>query len=150
MTGNETSPRRRVLFVCAHNSARSVMAEAYLKLMGGDRFEVKSAGFSPMPVLPSVVAVMAEEGIDVSGHRPHSILDAARIPFDYVVTACSPRREANCPVLPGAPRREHWDLPQPSDFTGSYEEILALTRAVRDAIKAKVADFIAAHEAEGR
>lgn len=102
-----------------------------------------------MPVLPSVVAVMAEEGIDVSGHRPQSILDAARIPYDHVITACAPRREGDCPVFPGAPRREHWDLPQPSDFTGTYGEILAQTRAVRDAIKAKVADFVTAH-APGR
>jgi len=131
----------RVLFVCTHNSARSQMAEGFLRHLGGDAFEAASAGTEPGALNPLTVEVMAEEGIDISGQRAKAVDDFVRQRFDYVITVCDDAREA-CPFFPGAARRLHWSLPDPSAASGSREERLSVFRAVRDEVRRRVEEFL--------
>lgn len=134
----------KVLFVCAHNSARSQMAEAYLNYLGGDRFIAESAGIEPGILNPYVVEVMKEDGIDISGNQTKSVFDfykQGRL-FDYVITVCDREAEEKCPVFPGITKRIHWEFPDPSKFTGSNEYIMEQVRKVRDEIKIKIKEFL--------
>lgn len=127
----------RVLFICQHNSGRSQIAEAYLKKYGGERFEVESAGFEPAgAVNPLVVAVMQEEGIDLSGKKPQSVFELFKQGklYDHVITVCG-EGEAKCPVFPGITRRWHLPFPDPAAVAGSEDERLAQVRRIRDAIR---------------
>ena len=124
----------RVLFVCTHNSARSQMAEGFLRRLGGSAFEAVSAGTEPGELHPLAVAVMAEEGIDISGQRAKSVDDFVQQQFDYVITVCDDANES-CPVFPNARHRLHWSFPDPSAAGGSREERLAVFRTVRDGIR---------------
>lgn len=111
----------RVLFVCTHNAARSQMAEALLRHLGGSRFEAYSAGTMVTRVHPLAMVVMAERGIDLRGARSKSVTEFAGQPFDYVITVCDQAREA-CPVFPGATVMRHWSLEDPSTVEGSDAE----------------------------
>jgi len=135
--------KKRVLFICVHNSARSQMAEAYLKKYGGDRFEVESAGLEPGTLNPIVVDVMKEVGIDISQNKTKSVFDFYKQgkQYDYVVTVCDESQSGACPVFPGKGERLHWGFDDPSSFTGSNEEKLVKTRVVRDAIKSKIEEW---------
>ena len=137
--------KKKVLFVCVHNSARSQMAEAFLKQMAGDRFEVESAGLEPGKLNPTVVEVMKESGIDISQNKTKSVFDFFKQgkQYDYVVTVCDESQAGACPIFPGTAvtKRIHWGFEDPSGFTGSYEEKLAKTRVVRDAIKKKLEEW---------
>ena len=139
----------KVLFLCVHNSARSQMAEAFLKAVAGDRFEVESAGLEPGRLNPFVVRSMAELGIDISRNPTKSVFDlrAAGRTFDVVVTVCSKEAAERCPVFPGKVERHHWPFDDPSSFKGSEEEIMEGVRRVRDQIRVSVEDFAAAHRA---
>jgi arsenate reductase (thioredoxin) len=130
----------RILFICTHNSARSQMAEAYLRQMAGDSVEVYSAGFDPGPIQPLAVEVMAEDGLDISGARARSVFDLYRQGrlFDYVITVCQNARETECPVFPGVTQRLHWPFPNPADAQGAHQEKLAAVRDIRDSIKSRV------------
>jgi len=140
--------RVRVLFICTHNSARSQMAEGFLNRLGAGRFEARSAGTEPGTLHPLAVQVIAEQGIDISGHRAKS-LDAFLLErFDYVITVCDDANET-CPVFPNARRRLHWSFPDPSRAEGTLEERLSVFRAVQDAIRAHVEQFLAAIPSEG-
>jgi arsenate reductase (thioredoxin) len=135
--------KKRVLFVCIHNSARSQMAEAFMNQLAGDRFEAESAGIEPGTLNPIVVKAMQEDGIDLSGRQTKSV-DAmiARGPqFDYVVTVCDETIAERCPVFPGAATRLHWPFADPSSFQGADTEKLARTRIVRDEIKEKIEEW---------
>jgi arsenate reductase len=134
--------RQRVLFLCTHNSARSQMAEGFLRAWGGDRFEAASAGTVATALRPEAVRVMAEVGIDISGQWSKSLETLLGQPFDWVVTVCDQAREA-CPVFPGARRMLHWSFDDPSAAGGSEEERLAVFRRVRDEIAAAVRAFLA-------
>lgn len=123
----------KVLFVCTHNSARSQMAEAFLNLLYGDRYQGYSAGVTPTKVNPYVVKAMAEIGIDISGNRSKSIEEFRGKNFNYVVTVCDGAKEA-CPFFPGE-KVIHKGFEDPSRFKGSEEEILKGVRRVRDEIK---------------
>jgi arsenate reductase len=138
----------RVLFICVHNSARSQMAEAYLKKFAGDRFEPESAGLEPGTLNPLVVEVMKEEGIDLSGKQTNSVFEFYREGrlYSYVITVCSKEAEERCPIFPGVNRRLHWPFDDPSKFEGSEEQKLEKTRLVRDQIKEKIKEFIAEHD----
>jgi arsenate reductase (thioredoxin) len=129
--------RRRVLFLCTHNSARSQMAEGLLRHLAGDRFEVYSAGTEATSVRPEAIKVMAEIGVDISGQESKTLDRYLDEPFDCVVTVCDDAREA-CPVFPGAKTRLHWSFRDPSRATGSDEERLGVFRAVRDEILGRV------------
>jgi len=127
----------RFLFVCTHNSARSQMAEGFLRHIGGDAFEAYSAGTEPGELHPLAVEVMAEEGIDISGQRAKSVDGFVQQQFDYVITVCDDANEA-CPFFPNAANRLHWSFPDPSAAGGTREEKLAVFRTVRDAIRGRM------------
>jgi arsenate reductase len=137
MVEREAEARRRVLFLCTHNSARSQMAEGLLRHMSGDRFEVMSAGTEATRVKPQAIEVMGEIGIDISSQESKTLEHYLREPFDYVVTVCDAANEA-CPVFPGARSRLHWSLRDPSHATGTDEERLEAFRTVRDEIQVRI------------
>ncbi|MDI6857182.1 MAG: arsenate reductase ArsC [Dehalococcoidia bacterium] len=144
----ESSGRRRVLFVCTHNSARSQMAEGSLRHLAGEVFEAASAGTEAGEPHPLTVAVMAEEGIDVSGQHAKSVDEFVQQRFDYVVTVCDDAREA-CPYFPHGGKRLHWSLPDPASAEGTEEERRAVFRAVRDAVRERVEQFLKDSASEG-
>lgn len=129
--------KQRVLFICTHNSARSQMAEGLLRHLGGERFEVFSAGTEATHVRPLAVQVMAEIGIDISKQESKTLERYLQQPFDEVITVCDTAAET-CPIFPGAAHRRHWSFPDPSKATGSEAEQLAVYRHVRDAIRARI------------
>lgn len=124
---------KRVLFLCAHNSARSQMAEGFLRSFAGDRFEVESAGTRATRVHPLAIAVMREIGIDISGHESKSIDDVGES-WDVVVTVC----DSSCPVPPHSGLKLRWKLPDPSAARGTAAERLEVFRGVRDSIRSRV------------
>ena len=129
--------KRRVLFLCTHNSARSQMAEGLLRHLAGDRCEAFSAGTEATHVRPLAIAAMAELGIDVSPQESKTLDRYLGEPFDAVITVCDQAAEA-CPVFPGAKRRLHWSFPDPSKAQGSEAVQLATYRAVRDDIRRRI------------
>lgn len=132
--------KRRVLFVCIHNSARSQIAEAWLNHLCGERFEAHSAGLEPGILNPLVVHVMREVEIDISGNKTKPVFDffKAGNVFSYVITVCDESSAERCPVFPGAVNRLHWSFPDPSALIGSEEEKIAAIRNIRDDIKRAV------------
>ena len=138
--------KKKVLFVCVHNSARSQIAEAFLKQMAGDKFEAESAGLEPGNLNPVVVEVMKEVGIDISQNKTKSVFGFYKQgrQYDYVVTVCDESQSGKCPVFPGGGQKLHWGFDDPSRFEGTHEEKLQQTRAVRDAIKHKIEEWLKA------
>jgi arsenate reductase (thioredoxin) len=136
----------RVLFLCTGNSARSQMAEAFLRSFAGDRFEVHSAGVEAKGfILPSVTAAMEELGIDMSGQRSKSVSEyIGRLHFAHVITVCGDA-EKNCPtVFLNMGTHEHWPFDDPAEFDGEEAERLDLTRQVRDQIARRVREWLEA------
>jgi len=136
--------KKKVLVICVHNSARSQMAEEYIRLYGSERFDVESAGLEPGELNPLVVEALKEEGIDISGKATQDVFDLYKQGRDYyhVITVCSKEAGERCPIFPGPTLRHYWPFPDPSAFEGSRDEKLAKVREVRDAIKAKVKAFV--------
>ena len=126
--------KKRVIFICTHNSARSQMAEGILRDLYGDKFEVSSAGTAPSRVNPYAIRAMNEIDIDISGHRSKNLDRFLGKNFDYVVTVCDNARES-CPVFKGGAGYMHKGFRDPSRFRGKDEEILEGFRTVRDEIK---------------
>jgi len=134
----------KVLFLCVHNSARSQIAEAYLKKLGGSGFEVESAGLEPGNLNPLAIAVMQEDGIDISNNPTKDVFKMytdGKL-FQYVVTVCDAHNSERCPVFPGITTRIGWEFEDPSSFIGTQDEKLEKTRKVRDQIKTSVQQFI--------
>ncbi len=129
--------KRRVLFICTHNSARSQMAEGLLRALGNGQFEVFSAGTEATFVRPLAIQVMAEIGIDISQQQSKTLDRYLDQPFDEVITVCDTAAET-CPIFPGATHRHHWSFEDPSKATGSEEEQLAVYRRVRDEIRTRI------------
>ena len=121
--------KTRVLFLCAHNSARSQMAEALLRAMGGEKFEVASAGHVPTEVHPLATEVMKEIGIDISHQRAKSVAELFGQTFDYIVTLCGDDAPGSCPFFPGGKHYLHVPFPDPTK--GGLEDF----RKVRDALR---------------
>jgi len=136
--------KRTVLFLCVHNSARSQIAEAFLKKYAGDKFDVKSAGLEPGTLNPYVVEAMKEVGIDISQNKTKSAFEFYKqnLLFSYVITVCDEKAAERCPIFPGFTHRLHWGFEDPSVFTGSKEEILEKVRELRDAIEKRVLEFV--------
>lgn len=136
--------KKKVLFVCIHNSARSQMAEEYLRHMAGDDYEAESAGLEPGTINPLVVEVLKEDGIDISGKQTQSVFDLYKAgkKYHYVITVCSREAEEKCPIFPGVTQRFNWPFDDPSKVEGSHEEKLDKVRIIRDQIKEKVSAFI--------
>ena len=135
------SERKRVLFLCTGNSARSQMAEGLLREMAGEMFDVASAGVSPSHVRPEAIAVMGEIGIDLSRHRSKSVDEFINQEFDYVITVCDNARE-QCPVFPGHAKQIHWSFDDPAAVQGDELARLAVFRRVRDEIKGHLRLFV--------
>jgi arsenate reductase len=129
--------KRRVLFLCSHNSARSQMAESVLRHLAGDRIDAFSAGTEATHVRPLAIRAMAELGVDISGQESKTLERYLGEPFDVVITVCDQANES-CPIFPGARERLHWSLPDPSKATGTDDEQLAVYRQIRDAIRARI------------
>ncbi|MFT3683852.1 MAG: arsenate reductase ArsC [Phycisphaerales bacterium] len=130
----------RILFLCTGNSCRSQMAEGWARALKSDRFEALSAGTSPHGLNPLAVRVMAEKGVDISGHRSKHVDEFASAPPDVVITVCHAAHET-CPTLPGATRIVHRgfdDPPRLAASAGGEEEALTHYHRVRDEIRAFV------------
>ncbi len=134
--------KRRVLFVCTHNSARSQMAEGMLREWGRDVFEAFSAGTEATGIKPETVRVMEEIGIDISGQRSKTIDEFHGQAFEWFITVCD-EAQKNCPVLPGVEQVAHWSIEDPS-ATGTAEERVEAFRRVRDQIRNRLRLFILA------
>jgi arsenate reductase (thioredoxin) len=133
----------KVLFLCKHNKARSQMAEALLKLRGGDRFEVHSAGFNPQPIMPAVVETMAELGVDLSEKQPTNVDEyIGKTYFGYVIIVCS-REELDCPrTFPVPGELLNWEFTDPHGFAGTEQKILEQTRQVRNEMDERIQAWI--------
>ena len=132
--------KKKVLFICVHNSARSQMAEAWLNLLCPKQFEAHSAGLEPGALNPLAVEAMHEIGVDISGKKTQSALDVFKSGqlFSYVITVCDESSAERCPIFPGATTRLHWSFPDPAAITGSHEERLNGVRKIRDQIRARI------------
>ena len=120
------------------------MAEELLRKLGGDRFEVESAGIEPGKLNPVVIEVLKEIGIDISGKKTQAVFDLFKQGrfYSYVITVCDAVSAARCPVFAGRHIKLHWGLPDPSQFSGTSQQRLEQTRQVRDQIKDAVGRFI--------
>ena len=132
----------RVLFLCTHNSARSQMAEGFLRHLGGDRFEVASAGTEATRVHPLALRAMKEMGIDLSAHTSKTLEGLPERRWDYVITVCDHANE-RCPLFPGPTTRLHWSFDDPSRATGTEDQRLDTFRRVRDEIRTRLTDWLA-------
>ena len=133
--------RPRVLFLCTHNSARSQMAEGWLRALAGDRFEVASPGTEATHVHPLAVAAMDEVGIDLRAHTSKTLDAFVGERWDYVITVCDSANE-RCPLFPGAAERVHWSFADPSQASGTPEERLAVFCRVRDEIAGRLRSWL--------
>jgi len=133
--------RTRVLFLCTHNSARSQMAEGFLRALAGDRFEAQSAGTEKTSVNPLAIKAMAELNIDLSSHTSKVYDGLLKEHWDYLVTVCDDANE-RCPFVPGSVKRLHWSFEDPSRAKGSEEERLQVFRRVRDQIRQRLAEWL--------
>lgn len=135
----------KVLFLCGHNSARSQMAEAFLKEIGREAFEVESAGLELADrINPLVVEVMKEIGIDLSGKSMQRVFDLfqqGRL-YDYVIAVCDAAKAGKCPIFPGVCKRLHWPFEDPATLEGTWEEKLEKTRLIRDGIRQQVETWV--------
>jgi len=129
-----STSKKRILFICTHNSARSQMAEGMMNSIYGDRYETFSAGTEPSRVNPFALRAMSELGIDISGHRAKSVQEFLEQKFDYVVTVCDGAKES-CPFFPGGKKFLHKGFEDLAAFAGSDDEKMALFRRTRDDIR---------------
>ena len=135
---HEATRQRRVLILCTGNSCRSQMAEGWVKHLLAGRWQAGSAGIQPAAAVhPLAVRVMAEVGVDISGNRPEHVEAYLEQPWDLVVTVCDSAKES-CPLFPRPVEAIHNSFPDPAEATGSEEERLAVFRAVRDDIRARL------------
>ena len=135
--------KKRVLFICEHNSARSQIVAAYLRKYGSDDYDVESAGLEPTELNPLAVAVMREVGIDISDQKPQSVFGLFKLGklYQTIITVCQPAAD-KCPIFPGVAKRLHWPFDDPAHFTGTWEEKLSQTRQVRDQIEDTIKEWI--------
>ncbi|TXT56546.1 MAG: Arsenate reductase [Candidatus Thorarchaeota archaeon] len=133
---------KRVLFLCTGNSARSQMAEALLREIGEEEYQVYSAGTHPASeVNPFALEVLEEKGIDTTDLQPKLLQEFEGEIFDFVITVCDNAKQ-ECPTFPGARRVDHWSLEDPAAFQGTYSETLTIFRETRDEIERRIRDFL--------
>ncbi|MEJ7610985.1 MAG: arsenate reductase ArsC [Ferruginibacter sp.] len=132
---------KNILVLCTGNSCRSQMAEGYLRFFGGDKIKVYSAGIETHGVNPKAIAIMKEDGIDISAHTSNHLNEYRNIVFDIVITVCDNAKE-NCPRFPGNAERFHRDFPDPAKATGSEDEIKGKFRETRELIKKYCREFV--------
>ncbi len=131
------SGKPKVLFLCTGNSARSQMAEGYLRYAAGDHFEALSAGIEPKGLNPLAIEAMQEIGIDISGQKSKDVVSFLGQYIPYIVTVCDNARE-RCPIFPRTFKFLHWSFEDPAAAKGSHEEKLAVFRRVRDEIARRI------------
>ena len=138
--------KAKVLFLCTGNSARSQMAEAFLRKYAGDEFEAYSAGIRPVGIAPYTIRVMEEIGISLEGYGSKNVDEyIGKIDFDHLITVCA-NAEKQCPVFPGMGERIHWDLEDPVMQIGTEEEKLQKFREVRDKIDKLIKEWLPEQE----
>ena len=132
--------KKKVLFICVHNSARSQMAAAWLNDICSDYFEAQSAGLEPGTLNPLAVEALQETGIDISGVRTQSVFDVFKSGqlFAYAITVCGESESKGCPIFAGVTKRLHWPFPDPSQFTGTHAERIGKTRELLEEIRVKI------------
>jgi len=135
---------KKMLVLCTGNSCRSQIAEGYLRHFAGDQAEVYSAGVETHGVNPRAIAIMKEDGIDISAHTSNNIDEYRDIDFDFVITVCDNARE-RCPYFPTKAQKFHYNFPDPAKATGTETEIMAEFRSVRDMIKTYSEQFVQEH-----
>ena len=133
--------KKRVLFLCTHNSCRSQMAEGLVNHFLGDRFQAFSAGTEATRINPLAAKVMTEIGIDITGHRSKTLEEFAGQSFDYVITLCGDANE-KCPLFFGRVQRVHIGFDDPSRLAGADDEVLPGYRRVRDEIRQRLLQFL--------
>ena len=133
-----------VLVLCTGNSCRSQLAEGFLRHFARNNANIYSAGIEVHGLNPKAVKVMAESGIDISGHTSNHVDEYADIKFDYVLTVCDNAKES-CPFFPTQAQKFHYNFPDPAKATGTEEEIMNEFRRVRDMIKTYSFDFVKGH-----
>jgi arsenate reductase len=131
----------RVLFLCTGNSARSIIGAALLRKMGGEAFDVHSAGTHPKGINPYTVRVLEPLGIDMSTERSKHVSEYEDQPFDYVITVCDSAAE-ECPVFPGAPQRIHWSFADPAAVEGTDGDKLRAFQHTAREMKTRLGTFI--------
>ena len=136
--------KKKVLFVCIHNSARSQMAEELLRKLANEHFDVESAGLEPGTLNPIVVEVLREEGINIEGKKTQAVQDLLKAgkTYDYVIAVCDGANAKRCPVFPGIKEQLHWHFTDPSTFQGSDAEKLIRVRVVKEEIKHKLQQWL--------
>lgn len=135
--------KKLVYFLCTGNSCRSQMADGFLKALGSEQYEVKSAGLEAHGLNPRAVQVMQEAGVDISSHTSNVIDPGILNRADYVITLCG-HADEHCPVITNKNAAKcHWGFDDPAKATGTEEEIIAKFREVRDSIKARIEEFLA-------
>lgn len=132
---------KKILVLCTGNSCRSQIAEGYLRHFAGSNAAVYSAGVETHGVNPKAVAIMAEDGIDISNHTSNNIDEYGGIDFDFVITVCDHAKE-RCPYFPTNAKKFHHNFPDPAKATGTDEAVMGEFRAVRDQIKSYSATFV--------
>lgn len=135
---------KRILVLCTGNSCRSQIAEGYLRYFAGDKATVYSAGVETHGVNPKAIAIMAEDGIDISKHTSNNVNEYFDIDFDLVLTVCDNAKE-RCPFFPTKAEKFHYNFPDPAKATGTPDQVMASFRAVREQIKEYSRQFVAEH-----
>ncbi|MBN2045173.1 MAG: arsenate reductase ArsC [Anaerolineales bacterium] len=133
----------KVIFLCTGNSARSQMAEAFLRRYAGDQFEAHSAGLEPKEIHPYTIIVMGELGYSLEGQQSKSVREnLGKVHFTYLFTVCS-QAEKNCPrTFLSSGIHTHWDFEDPAAFEGTEEEKLAKFREIRDQIDERIRQWL--------
>jgi len=141
----------RVLFVCEHNSARSQMAEVFLKNLGGNAFEVESGGIEAGIINPLVIEVMQERGYDLQEKTTQTTLNLLKQDksYDIIITVCSKKASEQCPIFPGRALRMNWPFDDPSKIEGDKDAKLIAIRRIRDQIEGKIKEFIQEYNEKG-
>ena len=134
----------RILVLCTANSCRSQMAHAYLQDFAGRRAEILSAGVRTDGVNPRAIAVMKEDGIDISHHTSNHLDEYRDVKLDHVITVCDNAREA-CPWFPADAQHHHHSFEDPALVQGTETEIMDAFRRVRDEIKVYCREFVERH-----
>ena len=135
----------KVLFLCSGNSCRTQMAEAFLRDLAGDRFEITSAGNEATPLDPDTIEAMRELGIDISGYQSKKVDGFFGERFTFVITLCDRQHERTCPIFPGAIWRHQWNLENPTAIEEPDEHRQSVRR-VRDQLRQHVLHFVSEHQ----
>ncbi len=132
---------KNILILCTGNSCRSQIAHGYMQRFVGDKANVFSAGVETHGVNPRAIAIMAEDGIDISNHTSNNVLEYQDIDFDFVITVCDNAKE-RCPYFPSNAEKFHYNFPDPAKAVGTEEEIMNEFKHVRDLIKKYCMSFV--------